>query len=185
MAEEQQKKSGDSEAAKPTGPAGAADAAADNEDTAENGPTGGKEGGEGYAGAGGNTGGISSPEGVIVMTAAVVFDILGLIPLVNIASDIIAIIVFGLWLFISQRGKALASFVIALILELIPIVSDIAPFVSLFSGGKLPASWVGFAWKTLGGTSGTADEKSGENKEGGGESGAAKGAVSAAAGKAA
>lgn len=95
-------------------------------------------------------GNITSPEGVLMLSVAVLFDLIGLIPLVGTISDIFAGIIVGAWMITRKSGrKAIVRFVIALVLEAIPIVSDIAPFVSLFSGGKLPASWIGCVYGTL------------------------------------
>jgi hypothetical protein len=113
----------------------------------------GSEGGAGGGDKGGNSnpigGDVASPEGVIMLSIAVIFDIIGLIPLIGDFSDAIAGILIGAWIVATKRTGVLKRFVIAFILEAIPIVSDITPFVSLLSGGKLPASWIGFVYGTL------------------------------------
>ena len=50
-------------------------------------------------GAEGGVGSITSPEGVLMMSLAVLFDSIGLIPGIGIISDIFAAIIFGLWVF--------------------------------------------------------------------------------------
>ncbi|MCX6723555.1 MAG: hypothetical protein NT155_00060 [Candidatus Staskawiczbacteria bacterium] len=108
----------------------------------------------GKAGAGGSgAGNLISPEGVLMFSVAALFDTIGLIPVVGDFSDIVAGIVFGFWTLTKEGGgKKLIKFVIALILEAIPIVSDITPFVSLIGmlfGVKIPASWVGYVYSVL------------------------------------
>lgn len=110
---------------------------------------GGEGGGEAKASEGGG-GNLASPEGVLMLCIAVFFDLIGLIPVINTVSDIFAGIIVGAWMLTRRSGRsAIFSLLIAFVLELIPIVSDIAPFVSLFSVGKLPASWIGCVYKTL------------------------------------
>jgi hypothetical protein len=92
--------------------------------------------------------GLASPGGVIMLCLAVLFDAVGLIPIVGDISDVFAGIIIGGWMLVTGK-KALKKFAVAFILEAIPIVSDIAPFVSLLSGGKLPASWIGCVYSTL------------------------------------
>mgnify|MGYP001618169117 FL=1 len=85
-------------------------------------------------------GGITSPEGVLMLCIAGIIDIISLIPVINIISDVLGIIVIGGWMVITRPGEALkkaaGKFLIACGIELIPIVS-IAP------------SWTWFVYKTL------------------------------------
>ncbi len=95
-------------------------------------------------------GNITSPEGILMLCVAVIFDIIGLIPGVGDISDILAGAIIGGWMLTKKGGrKALSRFAVAFILGLIPIVSDITPFISLLSGGKIPASWIGCVYLTL------------------------------------
>jgi hypothetical protein len=113
--------------------------------------TGGKTADDSETGDGGGASGggsITSPEGILMLCLAAIFDIIGLIPLIGDISDIFAGIIFGGWMIITGK-KAIKNFLIAFILEAFPIVSDVAPFVSLLSGGKIPASWIGCVYKTL------------------------------------
>ncbi|OGZ78208.1 MAG: hypothetical protein A2528_00095 [Candidatus Staskawiczbacteria bacterium RIFOXYD2_FULL_37_9] len=88
----------------------------------------------------GDNGGITSPEGVLMLFLAGIIDTISLIPIINVVSDILGIIVIGGWLVITRPGEALKKatkrFLIACGVELIPVVS-IAP------------TWVWFVYKTL------------------------------------
>ncbi|MFA6409898.1 MAG: hypothetical protein WCW01_06990, partial [Gammaproteobacteria bacterium] len=99
------------------------------------------------------SGNLTTPEGIIMLFLAIVFDLLGLIPIVGTVTDILAGIGFGMWALSKEGGvKHLKKFIIALILEAIPVVSDITPFVSLIGmlfGAKIPASWIGFVYCVL------------------------------------
>lgn len=102
-------------------------------------------------------GNLTSPEGVFLIIFAVIFDLVGLIPIINIISDIIAAIFFGFWAIITGRKGVLKKFILSFLLEFVPIVSDAAPFISIggmFVGKKLPTSWIGFVYSTLMGGSG-------------------------------
>ena len=63
----------------------------------------------------------------LMITVAVIFDILSLIPLLNILVDIIAWLIFGLWF--TLRGisflnpRRFATFAVSFIVGLIPILS--------------------------------------------------------------
>jgi len=85
-------------------------------------------------------GGIASPEGVLMLSVAGIIDVISLIPVINVISDVLGIIIIGGWLVITRPGAALKKtttrFLIACGIELIPIVS-IAP------------SWTWFVYKTL------------------------------------
>ncbi|MCX6718284.1 MAG: hypothetical protein NTY81_01625 [Candidatus Staskawiczbacteria bacterium] len=88
----------------------------------------------------GNSGNLASPEGILMLCVAGIIDAISLIPVINIISDILGIIIIGGWLLITRPGeavkKAVKRFLIACGIELIPIVS-IAP------------SWTWFVYKTL------------------------------------
>jgi len=87
-----------------------------------------------------NKGGITSPEGVLMLCVAGIIDIISLIPVINIVSDVLGIVIIGGWMVITRPGealkKALKRFLIACGVESIPIVS-IAP------------TWTWFVYKTL------------------------------------
>ena len=120
------------------------------------------------AGAGGaedgvvsNITSITSPSGVLMLSIAVFFDtmgLLGFIPvigwIIELISDIFAIMVIGLFLWIMGKikMKLVIGFIIAAVMEAIPYVDDVAPFVSLLGmvlGVKIPASWIGFVYMAL------------------------------------
>jgi len=88
----------------------------------------------------GNIGSLTSPEGILMLCVAGIIDIISLIPIINIASDVIGIVIIGGWLIITRPGEALKKavkrFLVACGIELIPVVS-IAP------------SWTWFVYKTL------------------------------------
>ena len=111
--------------------------------------TGEKTGGD----ESGGFGSLASPEGFLMMTLAIFFDIIGLIPIVGTVSNIFAGIFFITWTFTKPGGaKKVSKFLLALVLEAIPIVSDITPFVSvigIFFGKKIPASWIGYVYSVL------------------------------------
>ena len=90
----------------------------------------------------GGAGNLLSPEGVVMLSVAVTIDLISLIPVVNIVSDIIGMIIIGSWMFFRsgtapgrpQRpgkpkipakggGKILRRFITVGIIEAIPIVS--------------------------------------------------------------
>lgn len=87
-----------------------------------------------------NSGNLTSPEGILMLSIAGIIDVISLIPIINIVSDVLGIIIIGGWLVITRPGealkKAVKKFLIACGIELIPIVS-IAP------------SWTWFVYKTL------------------------------------
>jgi len=89
---------------------------------------------------GGNSGNLTTPEGVIMLSAAAIFDIVSLVPGVNVISDIFGIVIIGGWLVFTRPGealkKAIKKFLIACGIELIPIVS-VAP------------SWTWFVYSIL------------------------------------
>lgn len=102
-------------------------------------------------------GSLTSPDAIINFIIAGIFDAIGLIPIVGSVSDIIAGIYFLIWM-IATGKKGWPKFLLALILMFIPIVSDIAPFVSLFGmflNIKLPTSWIGCVYSILMGGGGT------------------------------
>ena len=106
----------------------------------------------GTAGAGD----LTSPDAILNFIIAVVFDGIGLIPVVGTFSDIFAGIYFAIWM-IATNKRGWWKFLAALILEAFPIVSDITPFVSMFGilvNFKLPASWIGFVYCVLSSGSG-------------------------------
>lgn len=107
-------------------------------------------------------GNLTSPEGVFLILFAAIFDLVGLIPIINIISDIIAAIFFGFWAIITGKKGILKKFILSFLLEFIPIVSDAAPFISMggmFVGKKLPTSWIGFVYSVLTGGSGAPKPK--------------------------
>jgi hypothetical protein len=85
-------------------------------------------------------GNITSPEGVLMLCVAGIIDIISFIPLINIISNILGIIIIGGWLVITRPGEALKKatkrFLIACGIEIFPIVSIIP-------------SWTWFVYKTL------------------------------------
>jgi hypothetical protein len=103
-------------------------------------------------------GGVFSAEGILMLCIAGLFDGIGLIPVVGDVSDIIAGIFFAAWIIITGK-KGWWKFILALILEAIPIVSDIVPFISIigmFFNIKLPTSWIGCVYSILSGRGGMA-----------------------------
>jgi len=98
-----------------------------------------------------NAGGVTSPDGVLNLIIAGIFDGVGFIPVVNIVSDIIAVLYFTIWMIgTSKRGwwKLILSF----ILMLIPVVSDFAVVIGLITfilGIKFPVSWIGFVYSVV------------------------------------
>jgi len=89
-----------------------------------------------------NTGGgnLTSPEGILMLCIAGVIDVISLIPVINIVSDVLGIIIIGGWLVITRPGEALKKatkrFLIACGIELIPVVS-------------MFPSWTWFVYKAL------------------------------------
>jgi hypothetical protein len=87
-----------------------------------------------------SSGGLTSPEGILMLSAAGIIDIVSIIPGINILSDVLGIIIIGGWLVITRPGEALKKAVkrllVAFGIELIPVVS-IAP------------TWTWFVYKTL------------------------------------
>jgi hypothetical protein len=109
-------------------------------------------------GSAGGAGSLFSPEGVIMLLIAGMFDGIGLIPIVGTITDIIAGIFFAGWMFISGK-KGWWKFALALLLEAIPIISDLVPFISLIGiliNIKLPTSWIGCVYSILMGQGGAA-----------------------------
>lgn len=99
---------------------------------------------------------IASPEGIIMLFFATLFDTVGLVPIVGTFFDILAGIFFSMWMIVSGK-KGWWRFAIALVLEAIPIISDIMPFVSLIGIAfniKLPVSWIGCVYSILTGQGG-------------------------------
>jgi hypothetical protein len=98
-------------------------------------------------------GSLTTPESVLMLCMAGFFDLIGLIPLVGDISDIIAGIIFLIWTLTKPSGgKKVLKFLLAFILEAIPIVSDIAPLVSLVAmicGQKWPTSWIGYVYSII------------------------------------
>ena len=86
------------------------------------------------------SGGIASPEGILMLCIAGVIDVVSLIPAINVVSDILGIIIIGGWLVITRPStalkKALSRFLIACGIELIPIVS-------------IYPTWTWFVYKAL------------------------------------
>jgi hypothetical protein len=106
-------------------------------------------------------GNLTSPEGVLMLSIALMFDtaigICGILAetiigwIIGIILDAFATIVFGLWIFFTGR-KGWLKLLLAFALEFIPFVDDATPIISLigmFFGAKLPASWIGFAYSML------------------------------------
>ena len=94
------------------------------------------------------------PLGVCTMALGLIFDLVNLIPGVGSADDIIAVCVLGaIFLLIGKiKLKLVIGFIIAAILEFIPIVEDIVPIISLIGilfGIGIPVSWVGFVFFAL------------------------------------
>ncbi|MGA2417718.1 MAG: hypothetical protein ABSF55_00530 [Candidatus Staskawiczbacteria bacterium] len=122
------------------------------EETSEETEEGAAEGGIGQKGS------IASPEGIIMMCMGGLFDLVGLlgfIPvigwIIELISDIIAAIFFSIWMLVTKR-KGWWKFFLGLILEAIPYIDDVAPFISLIGiavGAKLPTSWIGFVYAVL------------------------------------
>jgi len=87
-----------------------------------------------------NKGGLTSPEGVLMLSIAGIIDIISLIPVINVISNVLGIIIIGGWMVVTRPGEALKKavkrFLIACSVELIPIVS-IAP------------TWTWFVYKEL------------------------------------
>jgi len=85
-------------------------------------------------------GNLTSPEGILMLCIAVVIDVISLIPVINVISDVLGIVIIGGWIVVTRPGeafkKAIKRLLIAAGIELIPIVS-IAP------------SWTWFVYKTL------------------------------------
>ncbi len=65
--------------------------------------------------------------GFLMITTAVFFDLLSLIPIVNIFVDVIAALTFGLWFILKNvpliNPRRLATALIALIIEAVPAIS--------------------------------------------------------------
>ncbi len=117
----------------------------------------------GTSGTDNNIGNLSSPEGVLILSIAAIFDVIGFVPAIGGISDIIAGIFFSLWM-IGTSKKGWSKFILAFILEAIPIVSDVTPFISLlgiFFNIKLSTSWIGCVYSVLMGGSGTKKIKKG------------------------
>ena len=94
---------------------------------------------------------LASPEGLLMLSMAGFFAGIGLIPIIGTFSSIVAGIFFSVWMIATGR-KGWLKLILALVLEAIPIVGDIVPFVSLIAmlyGYKLPVSWIGFVWSVL------------------------------------
>ena len=121
------------------------------------------------AGASSDSGGsLTSPEAVMMFSIAATFDLIGLIPIVGTITNVIAGFFFGFWAFTMPNGKKMIwKFILALVLEAIPVVSDIAPFVSLIGmlfGAKIPASWIGFTYCVITSNDGVAKKFTGVAK---------------------
>ena len=88
----------------------------------------------------GGSGGITSPEGILMLCVAGIIDAISLIPAINVVSDVLGVIVIGGWLVITRPGtaikKATKKFLIVCGIELIPVVS-MAP------------SWMWFVYSVL------------------------------------
>ena len=82
-----------------------------------------EESGEEVGGGEGTAGSLTSPDAIINFIIAGIFDAIELIPVVGDVSDIIAGIYFCLWM-IATGKKGWGKFIIAIVLEAIPIVSD-------------------------------------------------------------
>jgi hypothetical protein len=99
-----------------------------------------------------------SPEGVLMFSVAAFFDGVGLLSfipvvgwIIEMVSDIIATIVFIVWMAGTGR-KGWWKLVLAAVIEIVPYLDDLAPFISLISmifGIKVPASWIGFVYSVL------------------------------------
>lgn len=93
---------------------------------------------------------LTTPNALLALVAAVIFDILGLIPVIGSFSGIFAGLIIGSWMLLRKGGrKALKRYLLAQILGIISIVSSITPIISILSCGKLPASWIGLVYLTL------------------------------------
>ena len=106
---------------------------------------------------GAGVGSIFTPEALVMFAIAGVFDLIGLIPLVNIVSSIVAGITISAWM-IGTGRKGWPRFIIAFILELLPGISTITPTISIICmtlNVKLPASWVGCIYCIMSGGDGT------------------------------
>jgi hypothetical protein len=127
-------------------------------EAAENEDTDADDSGEEKSEDTGGIGSLFSPEGVTMLGFGLMFDGIGLIPVVGDISDIIAGIFFAAWMIITSK-KGWWKFLIALILEAIPIISDIVPFISLIAmvfNIRLPTSCVGCVYSILMGQGGMA-----------------------------
>lgn len=102
-------------------------------------------------------GNLTSPEAVLMLAVAGIFDLIGLVPIVADISDMVAGVVMVLWALMSGRlkeiaKKALLLYLVTLILEAIPIVSDITPIISVLGlcmGKAWPVSWIGWTFWIL------------------------------------
>ena len=85
-------------------------------------------------------GGMTSPDGILMLILAGVLDLISLIPILNILSNILGVIIIGGWLFVTRPQtaikKASKRFLIACGVELIPVIS-VFP------------TWLWFVYKTL------------------------------------
>jgi len=73
------------------------------------------------------SGDLTSPEGILMLLVAGTIDTISIIPVVNVISDILGIIIIGGWLLITRPATALkrvwGKFLIAIGIELVPVVS--------------------------------------------------------------
>lgn len=99
-----------------------------------------------------------SPEAILMLALATIFDacayldfIPGIGNAIEIVADIIATIVFSIWMLITGR-KGWLKLLLATIIEFIPYVDDFAIIINIFTtiiGVKLPISWIGFVYSVL------------------------------------
>jgi hypothetical protein len=70
---------------------------------------------------------ISNLNAGLMVIVALLFDLVGVVPVLNIVTEFIALLIFGLWFFFLGVGfmnpRRFATVLIATVIELIPIVS--------------------------------------------------------------
>ncbi|MCX6720862.1 MAG: hypothetical protein NTW11_03590 [Candidatus Staskawiczbacteria bacterium] len=96
--------------------------------------------GEGSGGENGNSGNLTSPEGVLMLTIAGIIDVISIIPVINVVSDILGIIIIGGWLLFTRTGEAIKRATVKL---LIACGVELIPVVSILPG------WTWFVYSTL------------------------------------
>ena len=87
-------------------------------------------------------GGVTSPEGILMLCVAGLLDVLSLIPVINDIVDILGVVIIGGWIVVTGRTEQLKKdiprVIATIAIEAIPVVS------------ALP-SWTYFVWKVLNG----------------------------------